>query len=70
MARKPTSIRTIVKDNSYGDGHICRQVREGSKLILELDADTWAESGGTAGVFGSWWKKGALRILPSVRALP
>lgn len=33
--------------------------------IVEIDADTWAESGGTAGIFGKAWREGRLKIVPS-----
>ncbi len=33
--------------------------------IVEVDADTWAESGGTAGMFGKAHREGRLRIVPS-----
>lgn len=31
----------------------------------KIDADTWAESGGSAGMFGRLWKAGKLEIVPS-----
>ena len=33
--------------------------------VEEIDADTWAESGGTAGMFGKLWKQGRLKIVPT-----
>ena len=33
--------------------------------VQEIDADTWAESGGTAGIFGKLWKQGRLKIVPT-----
>lgn len=40
------------------------------KTIIEVDADTWAESGGTAGMFGKAWREGRLRILSSEERQP
>lgn len=34
-----------------------------SKDVQEIDADTWAESGGTAGMFGHLWRAGKLKIV-------
>jgi hypothetical protein len=33
------------------------------KPLIEVDADTWAESGGTAGMFGTAWREKRLTIL-------
>jgi hypothetical protein len=30
---------------------------------IVIDAETWAESGGTAGIFGKYWRRGCLRIV-------
>lgn len=35
------------------------------KRIYRIDADTWAESGGTVGPFGKMWKQGKLKIVPA-----
>lgn len=29
----------------------------------QIDAETWAESGGTAGMFAALWRKGLLEIV-------
>lgn len=34
-----------------------------AKKIITIDGDTWAASGGTAGIFGKAWKEGRLKII-------
>ena len=31
--------------------------------VQEIDADTWAESGGTGGIYGYLWRAGKLKIV-------
>ena len=35
------------------------------KKVQCIDAETWAESGGTAGIFGKLWRAGKLKIVPA-----
>lgn len=44
---------------------VSRQPKAGldESKITTIDADVWAESGGTAGMFGRAWKAGTLRII-------
>jgi len=35
-----------------------------TKIRQKIDAETWAESGGTVGMFGHLWRKGQLEIVP------
>jgi hypothetical protein len=42
---------------------ILRQPSPGVKNIKTIDGDTWAASGGTAGIFGKAWKEGRLKII-------
>lgn len=39
------------------------KTRKRFRIITEVDADTWAESGGTAGMFGAKHAAGRLRIV-------
>lgn len=36
-----------------------------AKNIVTVDSETWAASGGTAGMFGKAWKEGRLKIVES-----
>lgn len=40
------------------------------KNIVEVDAEVWAESGGTGGMYGKLWKQGRIRIVSGLTPLP
>jgi hypothetical protein len=42
---------------------VLRQPSPGAKNIKTIDGDTWAASGGTAGIFGRAWREGRLKII-------
>lgn len=41
------------------------KVKKRYRTVTEVDADTWAESGGTGGMFGAKWARGLIRIVDS-----
>lgn len=40
-----------------------RKPRTSARSIVTVDAEVWAESGGTAGIYGRAWRAGRLRIV-------
>ena len=41
------------------------KTRKRYRTITEVDHDTWAESGGTGGMFGAKWARGRIRLVDS-----
>lgn len=40
------------------------------RKLVEVDAEIWAESGGTAGPYGKLWRQRRLKIVSGLEPLP
>lgn len=42
---------------------VVRKPNTRARKIVTVDAEVWAESGGTAGIYGAAWRAGRLKIV-------
>lgn len=66
MTRKSSNTaKFVVGAPGTGKSTYHAQVRAAMGPQIEVDAELWAESGGTIGMFGKAHREGRLTILPS-----